>query len=99
MKQALSLSRHAFLFLFVTVACAQEPFDIHLASGDAAMKQSRYAAAQKEFEAALSDTIAFPPNDLRRAKVFDALSALNLLQGDYRAAETLERQALSVQET
>jgi len=79
-------------------AFAQEAFDARMSAGALAMKESRYPAAQTEFEAALKLAIAFDSADPRKAQPLEALSELNSLQGDYRTAEALDRQALSIRE-
>jgi tetratricopeptide (TPR) repeat protein len=80
------------------LAFAQNTFEARMSAGGLAMKESRYPAAQKEFEAALTLSIAFDAADPRKAQPLEALSELNSLQGDYRTAEALGRQAVAIRE-
>jgi tetratricopeptide (TPR) repeat protein len=86
------------IFILAGVLAGQTTFPDEMAAARKALQQSRYPEAQMHLEAALKETIGFPPNDPRSADVFEALSQLNALQGDYSLAERYYRQALTIRE-
>ena len=47
----------------VLLAQTMNRFEMHLASGKAAMQQSRYAEADRQFREAIADAAALDPND------------------------------------
>lgn len=93
----------AACFLLITgLISAQQrmsPFDVHLASGKAALQQSRYGEADRELRAAIDATKQLDPADpmtaTRTANALDTLGDLDLLMGKYDEAVSLEEQAVA----
>ena len=87
-----------FWLIAVTLVLAQDWFGADMDSARTALRQSRYAEAQQQRDAALKETVAFPPNDARTAQVFEALVELNVIQGYYVQAEQFGKQSLAIRE-
>ncbi len=79
------------------------PFETHLASGKAAVQQSRYQEADRQLRAAIEDARSLDSSDpatpMRTADALDTLCDLDLLIGKYDEAVTLEEKAVAVLES
>ncbi len=58
----------------------------------------QFAKAEEEFLAALAQTQAFPPGDMRTANTLGALASLYMEEGKYEDAETRGNQAIAMME-
>src|SRR5580704_3019585 len=74
-------------------------FETHLASGKAAVQQSRYSEADRQLRAAITDSESLDPADpatpARTADALETLCDLDLLIGKYDEAISLEERAVS----
>jgi tetratricopeptide (TPR) repeat protein len=68
------------------------PFEVHLASGKAAMQQSRYSEADRWLRAAIDDASPIPA---KAAEALETLCDLDLLIGKYDEAVELEEKAVA----
>src|SRR3989442_5730946 len=77
-------------------------FDAHLASGKAAIQQSRYLEADRQLRLAIEDTESLDETDPERpGQLSDALETLcdlDLLIGKYEEAVALEERAVNALE-
>jgi tetratricopeptide (TPR) repeat protein len=72
-------------------------WDKHMKAGSKASASFKYAMAEKEFQAALARTHAFPPTDLRTAETLSKLASLyTWRESKFPEAETLQKQAVAV---
>lgn len=72
------------------VAQQLSPFEVHLASGRAAIQQSRYSEGERQLRLAMADQDAGP----RLAEALEALCDLDLLVGRYEEAIDLQQRAV-----
>jgi tetratricopeptide (TPR) repeat protein len=88
------------LFLVGAGLFAQLPasFDTHLAAGQAAVLQSRYAEADAQLRAAVEEASRLDPAPPRAADALAALCDLDLLMNRYDEAITLASRALTILE-
>jgi tetratricopeptide (TPR) repeat protein len=68
----------------------------HMKAGDKASLLSKYEKAEKEFQAALARTLAFPPSDLRTAETLSKIAFVYLREHKYSEAETRQKQAVAI---
>ena len=88
----------AALFLFAALLHAWQasPFETHLASGRAALRQSRYAEADRQLRAAVGEA----QSDASAIAALDTLCDLDLLVGKYDEAVALaERAAVALEDS
>lgn len=71
-------------------------WDEHISAGNKASLSSKYEKAEKEFQAALARTHAFPPNDSRTAETLSRIAFVYLREHKYAEAETRQKQAVSI---
>ncbi len=90
--------RLIILFLSAVAVFAQSPssFENHLTAGQAAVQQSRYTEADKQFRAALADLAQPDPNrtPLREADAYSALCDLDMLMSRYDEAIAMASKAV-----
>lgn len=94
--------RPIILFVFAAAVFAQRPssFESHLAAGQAAMQQSRYAEADAQFRAAVAEA-ALPDasrDPLREVQAYSALCDLDLLMSRYDEAIAMASKAVDTVE-
>ena len=94
----------ALLFCLVQIkpalaAQAQDKeWDGHMKAANQASVSSNYKKAEKEFQAALARTHAFPPSDLRTAETLTKLATLYTKEEKFTEAETRQKQAVAILE-
>jgi tetratricopeptide (TPR) repeat protein len=94
----------ALLFCLVQIkpawaAQAQDKeWDGHMKAANQASMSSNYKKAEKEFQAALARTHAFPPSDLRTAETLTKLATLYTKEEKFTEAETRQKQAVAILE-
>jgi tetratricopeptide (TPR) repeat protein len=90
----------ALLFFLVRVEPAlwaqDGEWDKHMKAGGKASASFKYAKAEQEFQAALAQTQAFPPNDFRTAETLSKLAALYVKEAKLTEAENRQKQAVAI---
>jgi hypothetical protein len=90
----------AFIFLLVQarpVSWAQDKeWDKHMKAGSKASTSFKLAKAETEFQAALAQTQAFPPTDLRTAETLSKLAALYTKERKFTEAENRQKQFVTI---
>jgi tetratricopeptide (TPR) repeat protein len=92
----------ALLFCLVQIkpalaAQAQDKeWDGHMKAANQAFMSSNYKKAEKEYQAALARTHAFPPTDLRTAETLSKLATLYTKEEKFTEAETRQKQAVAI---
>jgi tetratricopeptide (TPR) repeat protein len=72
-------------------------WDEHMKAGNkASLSVFHYKKAEKEFQAALARTQAFPPNDLRTAETLSKIAFLYARENKYTEAESRQKQAVAI---
>ena len=93
--------RIAVFFFLAALLPAQRmsPFETHLASGKAAIQQSRYLEADRQLRAAIEDARLLDPADpasaAHAADALETLCDLDLLIGKYDEAASLQEKAVA----
>src|SRR5579863_7013530 len=96
--------RIAVLFLCAALLPAQRlsMFQTHLASGKAAVQQSRYSEADRQLRAAIDDAQLLDPDDpatpVHAAEALQTLCDLDLLIGKYDDAISLAEREVAAME-
>src|SRR5208282_4666039 len=65
-------------------------------AGGKASASFKYARAEQEFQDALAQTQAFPPNDFRTAETLSKLAALYVKETKLTEAENLQKRAVAI---
>jgi tetratricopeptide (TPR) repeat protein len=71
-------------------------WDEHMKAGSKASTSFHFARAEKEFQAALDRTQAFPSTDFRTAETLSKLASLYTREGKFAEAENRQKQAVAM---
>ena len=68
-----------------------QEWEKHMKAGGEASRSFKFAKAEKEFQAALAQTKAFPPTDLRKGETLSKLAALYTRESKFIEAEDRQK--------
>jgi hypothetical protein len=79
-----------------TLSAQDREWHKQMQAGSKASASFKYARAEQEFQAALAQTRAFPPTDLRTAETLSKLAALYVRETKFTEAENRQKQAVAI---